>query len=91
MVDQQSYEDITLIKSESVLELMEERHVLDEDIKKVIHHAEFTQEKLYQPECNRFLGKKMLGDVTFYVEYSIEEEKGFVIHDVYWHKLRIGQ
>ena len=91
MVDQQSYEGVTLIKSDSVQELMESRHVLDEDIKKVIHHAESTREKLYQPGGSRFLGKKMLGEVTFYVEYSIEEEKGFVIHDVYWHKLRIGQ
>jgi len=40
---------LKLEMDEDVRDLLEARHILDEDLKRVIEHAERTGEKLYQP------------------------------------------
>jgi hypothetical protein len=64
---------------------METRHILDEDVKRVIDHAEKTGEKLYQKETDIILSKLRVKEVYFYVEYS-PIEGGYKIHSAYSHR-----
>jgi len=72
-------------KNDDVQTLMDSRHITDEDIKRVLDHAEKTGKKLYQPENGRFLSKLRVQKTYFYVEYS-PIESGYRIHTVYAHR-----
>ena len=52
-----------LEKTDEVADTLDERHILDEDLKRVIQNAESTGEKLYQTDTDRFLSKLRVGDV----------------------------
>ena len=83
-----TYHEIQLIKSDVVASLLEERHILDDDIKQVIYNAEATGEKLFQPEGNRYLAKMTLSNATFYVEYSVADSD-YIVHTAYSHRSKI--
>lgn len=83
-----SYEEIKLQKGDGVAALLEQRHILDEEVKQVIHHGETTGDKLYQAEGNRYLAKLRLGEVTFYVEYS-PADGAYLVHTAYFHRSEI--
>jgi hypothetical protein len=74
-----------LEKSNEVQNLMEARGILDEDMKRVIDHAEKTGEKLYQPEKDVLLAKLRVQSAYFYAEYS-PIPGGFRIHAAYTHR-----
>ena len=80
------YEAIRLEKSEEITEILKSRHILDDEIRMVIHNAESKGEKLYQPGEARFLAKLRIADVTFYVEYSIVAENSYLVHTAYSHR-----
>ena len=80
--------DIVIAKDERVTELLDERHILDEDIKQVIAAAESTGVKLYHPDDDHCLAKLQTENATFYVEYSPVAE-GYQIHTAYFHKSEI--
>jgi len=77
--------ELNLIKDDAVVSLLEDRHILDEDIQQVIQYAEKNGEKLYQPDGDRYLAKRRLSEATFYVEYSVSDE-GVVVHTAYSHR-----
>ena len=85
------YEAVKLQKSDQVKGLLEERHILDQEVKMVIYEAETTGEKLYQPEANRYLAKKRISHATFYVEYSIAEEQTYEVHTGYSHRAELEE
>lgn len=80
--------DIVVTMDASVAALIEERHILEQDIKQVIYAAESTEEKLYQPGANRFLAKLKGANATFYVEYSPSDD-GYQVHTAYFHRSEI--
>jgi hypothetical protein len=75
-----------LDKAGDVEDLMDARHILDDDVKRVIDHAEKTGQKLYEPGTNRLLSKLRVREAYFYVEYS-PISGGFRIHATYTHRL----
>jgi hypothetical protein len=77
--------------SDQVRNLMTERAISDDYIKQVIHHAETTGDKLYQPGSNRYLARYRIGEVTVYVEYSESENDNHTVHTAYWHKSKVGK
>jgi len=89
MSSPQEYAAIELQKSGEVNEVLETRHILDDEVKMVIHNAESTGEKLYQPDTNRLLAKKRIADVTFYVEYSACAEGTYAVHTAYSHRTEL--
>ena len=88
MENKGSYYEIKLIKSDAVASLMEQRHILEDDVKQVIYNAEATGDKLFQPEGNRYLAKMTLLNATFYVEYSVADGN-YVVHTAYSHRSKI--
>jgi hypothetical protein len=83
-------DQLKLEKSDSIRDLLEDRHILDEDLIPVIQHAEKTGEKLYQTDTDRFLAKLRIKNVYFYVEYSIIEG-GYRIHTAYSHRFSLDE
>ena len=81
---------LKLEKTESVQDLMVARHILDEDLKRVIDHAERTGEKLYKPGTNVFLSKLRVNEANFYVEYEPIED-AYRIHAAYTHRFLLGE
>jgi hypothetical protein len=76
--------------SDAIRQLMDERHILDNDLIKVIEHAESSGEKLYQPGTNRFLSKLYVHEIYFYAEYS-PVEGGYRIHSAYSHRFTLEE
>lgn len=81
-----AYEQVGLNISEEVQHLLENRHILIEDLQKVIHHAETTGEKFIDPSSGRSLAFLRPARVTFWVEYSPAGD-GFQIHSAYVHRM----
>ena len=84
-----TWEDINLELSDEVKRLLADRHIAEDEVKQVINNAETEGEKLYLPDENRYLAKLRIGEATFYVEYSIEED-GYAARTAYAHKATIA-
>ncbi len=82
-------EEMKLQVNDEVRVLLEERHILEDEVGKVIEYAETEGQKLYRPEANRYLAKLKIGEATFYVEYSVEEGS-YVVCSAYAHKAEIA-
>jgi hypothetical protein len=76
--------------SEDVRKLLDDRHVLEDDIRRVIDHAESTGLKLYQPDTPYLLSKMRIHEAMFYVEYS-KDKGSFRIHTAYTHRFKLGE
>ena len=82
------YQEVELIISDDCASLMEERSILDDDVKQVIYNAEATGEKLYRPDGDHLLAKMTTENATFYVEYSIADP-AYTVHTAYSHRSKI--
>ncbi len=73
------YEGINLDLSTEVIDLMESRGILQNEVKMVIHDAEASGVKLYEPDGDHFLAKKLIGDTTYFVEYRLASDATFEV------------
>ncbi|MFH0821196.1 MAG: amine oxidase, partial [Pseudomonadota bacterium] len=87
-VEPNEYHDVTLHISEQVRELMAQRMILVEDLEQVIRWAELTGTKLQRKNTGHFLAHFRPGTVTYWVEYSPEDD-GFVVHNAYSHRMEL--
>lgn len=71
--------------SPTIQSYMEVRHILEEDVRKVIDHAERTGKKLYRPDAEVFLSKLRVKDVYFYAEYT-PTPTGYRLLNTYSHR-----
>ena len=71
--------------SESVKELLDARHIVEDDIRRVIDHAEKTGDKLYHTDSSEILAKLLVKEVYFYVEYA-PVEGAYRIYTAYSHR-----
>ena len=76
--------------SNEVNNLLLARHIDEDDIKRVIDHAEKTGQKLYQQENNVFLSKLRVQEAYFYAEYS-PMEGGYRVHAAYTHRFLLSE
>ena len=80
---------LKLEKDGMVEDLLVARHIIDDDLKRVIDHAERMGDKLYQPGTNRFLSKLRVKEAYFYVEYEPVGDR-YRIHAAYTHRFLLG-
>lgn len=85
-----AWEEIKLQVTDEVKQLLEERHIAEDEVKQVINNAEAEGKKLYQPEANRYLAKLRIGEATFYAEYAIEEDR-YLVKTAYVHKAEVKE
>lgn len=83
------FEIIKLLISDEVKEKLENRQVRVENIRKVIDRAEKTGDRLINRETGHFLACNRELNVTFWVEYAVQEE-GYSIINAYSHRMEIG-
>ncbi len=72
-----------------VLDRLERRMILLDDVRKAIEHAESTGEKLEDVDAGRFLACHRPAAVTYWVEYS-PVPGGFAVHDAYSHRMQVS-
>ncbi len=84
------HKKIQLIVSQDVLDLMNSRHILEEDIQKVILFAEQTGKHLINPDNNHRLASYKPVRVTYWVEYEVTDQ-GYVIHNSYSHRMQLPE
>lgn len=82
--------NIRLDLTEEIRWLMEERMILEEDIRQVLTAADQTGKRIWNSETERYTAYHKPGSVTYWVEYSILEN-GYRIHNTYSHRLEIGE
>ena len=68
---------------------MEERRMRRSDVGQVLLHALDEGEQCYNPDSGRSLAWLRPRQVSFWVEYSREDEGSFTIHDAYCHRMVI--
>ncbi len=73
---------------DDIQSLLAERGVTEEDIRRVIDHAESTGLKLYEPGTANFLSKLQIQKTYFYVEFSSEKDV-YKIRTAYTHRFNI--
>jgi hypothetical protein len=76
--------------SREMAELLDSRHILDDDIRKVIFHAEHTGKHLINPHNNHRLASYKPVRVTYWVEYE-PGAQGNVIHNAYSHRMQLPE
>jgi len=76
--------------ADDLRDLLDIRHIGEDDIRRVIDHAEKTGEKLYEPETGMLLSKLRVNEVYFYVEYAPAKE-GYRILTAYSHRFKLGE
>lgn len=79
---------IQLIISEAVRARLEKRLILDEDMRRVIAHAERTGRRLIHPDTGHFLATHKPVAVTYWVEYAPVGE-AYEIFNAYSHRMEI--
>ncbi len=81
---------IRLLISQEVLDLLNSRHILEEDIQKVILRAEQTGIHLVNPNNNHRPARFKPVRVTYWVEYE-PTDQGYVIHNGYSHRMLLPE
>ena len=90
MPDQSAFASIRLVLPEPILKEVEERLILVEDMQKVIEHAERTGKRMFNSSTHHYLAYYKPGSVTYWVEYTPQEDGSFLVHKAYSHRMEIG-
>jgi glutamate synthase (NADPH) small chain len=90
-VEKKDHEQINFCISAQVRKKLEQRRILDEDIRKVIFHAQKSGKTFFNEKTGHYKASFKPHHVTFWVEYS-RDENTFDIHNAYSHRMEvIGQ
>jgi Fe-S oxidoreductase len=83
------WEDVRIIVSADVAALLEERRILEDDVRQVLHAASRSGRVLRHGTDGRVVAAARLDEVAFWVEYR-EGEGGFEILKAWSHRMRIS-
>lgn len=82
------HEGITLFMTNEVRRRIDERRILEEDIKRVIHYAEQSGKRLHNSRTGEYRAFFQPGNVTFWVDYMPGDD-GFTVNNAYCHRMKI--
>lgn len=85
----QPWEDVRLDISEPVAALLEERRILEDDLRQVIFRSKEDGRCFIHGDDGRRIASAELGEVTFWVEYR-EERDVFTVLKAWSHRMRIA-
>jgi len=86
--EMQEHEKLRLTLSPEVRKRIDERRILEEDIRKVIYQAESSGKRLRSKENGNYLAYLQPANVTFWVEY-VPDGDGFSVLNAYCHRMKI--
>ena len=90
MPDTADFESIRLVLPEDVQKQVEERLILVEDMQKVIEYAERTGKRMLNNSTKHFLAYFKPTSVTYWVEYTKQDDGAFFIYKAYSHRMEVG-
>lgn len=79
---------IELIMDPETRQRLDQRRILDEDIQKVIHHAERTGDRLFHPATGHYKASHKPYKTTFWIEYTLRGHQ-YEIHTAYAHRMEV--
>jgi hypothetical protein len=82
-------DEVSFNKRKDIIRMqMEDRHILLEDIEKVIENARRNKERFCNPLNSNYLARLRIGSVTYWVRYE-EKSEGIFINSVYSHRMEV--
>ncbi|MFA5055889.1 MAG: pyridine nucleotide-disulfide oxidoreductase/dicluster-binding protein [Dehalococcoidia bacterium] len=84
----QEHEKIKLILGDDVEKKMDDRYILLNEIKQVIHHAETNGVKFIDKGAGHSLAHLKIGHVTYWVEYE-QSGDSYKVYKTYSHRIQI--
>ena len=84
----EAYEKITLHMTPEVRRRIDERRILEDDLRQVVDHAEQTGKRLLNRETGQYRAYRQREHVTFWVDYTPGDD-GFTVHNAYCHRMKI--
>ena len=84
------HKKIRILLTQEVLDQLNSRLILEEDVQKVIHQASRTGKHLINPDNNHRLACYKPVRVTYWVEYE-PTDQGFVIYNGYSHRMLLPE
>ena len=84
------HKKIRLLLAQEVLDLLNSRHILEEDVQKVIHQASRTSKYLINPNNGHRLASYKPVRVTYWVEYQ-PTDQGYEIYNGYSHRMLLPE
>ena len=85
-----AHRDIHLILTQEVRDLLGSRHILEEDVQKVIHQANCGGKYLVNPDNGRRLARYKPVRVTYWVEFE-PIGQAYSIHNAYSHRMHLPE
>lgn len=82
------YEKILLYIDPELLRILDNRRILESDLRQVVLHAEETGRRLRHNHSGLYRTNFKLGNTTFWVDYAPESE-GYRIHNAYCHRMNV--
>jgi Fe-S oxidoreductase len=83
-----TYESIRLEMTLEVRRRIDERRILEDDVRMVIEHAERSGQRLRNNDNEQYRACNQSGNVTFWVDYTPGDGL-FTIHNAYCHRMKI--
>jgi NADPH-dependent glutamate synthase beta subunit-like oxidoreductase len=78
----------TLLISEELRQLLEKRMILEQDVQRVLSHAEETGERIEDQATGHTLASLRVACVTYWVEYT-ERDGEVELHDAWSHRMEV--
>jgi len=85
----QPWEDVALVISAETSRTLEERRILEDDVRQVLHKIANGGRYLAHGEDGRKIAAAELGEVTYWVEYR-DGQDGFEVLSAWSHRMRIA-
>jgi hypothetical protein len=84
----EQYASILLEMTSEVKRRIDERRILEDDVRAVIDHAERTGRRLRNNDNGQYRACHQSGNVTFWVDYTPGDDR-FTVHNAYCHRMNI--
>ena len=84
----EEYEKISIRMPPETRRRIDERRILENDLRQVIDLAERSGKRLLNRENGRYRASCQTEHVTFWVDYTPEDD-GFTVHNAYCHRMKI--
>lgn len=77
--------------SPELLQKLSDAYLLEADVAAVVEHCEQTGRKIEDPGGRSFHGHRMIGPITYWVEYRPNADGGFELLNAYAHRIAIEE
>ena len=81
--------DYKLEFTEEALKMMDDRMILKSDVIGVLDELRQTGEAILDSETGLLIARRRIGNVTFWVKYTLTEDGGYLVHRAYSHRMNI--